>query len=246
MATLNVVPGSSSTNSMPAVSAGTKSGWSRIPAPVSDYLARTLVRLIETYVRNYNRERERLAGDAVAVRARLVAKRDRIEGERQRNIDLVIKYVISEEDAKQRIAELKEERLRVEAEMAALEEAPVLVTLHPAALDRYISTVNALADTMAGHSKAEADRGSPIQDFRTLVHSVTVHPEGPWKGFEVEVKSKLATPIGGEVFPQAHHISGGYMAAGDRYSPKPTFEDSGSRVVAGEGRATRSKIEAKS
>jgi site-specific DNA recombinase len=32
---------------------------------------------------------------------RLEAKRDRIEGEHQRNIDLVIKYVISEEDAKQ-------------------------------------------------------------------------------------------------------------------------------------------------
>jgi site-specific DNA recombinase len=58
------------------------------------------------------------------VRTRLEAKRDRIEGERQRNIDLVIKYVISEEDAKQRITELKEERLRVEAELAALDEAP--------------------------------------------------------------------------------------------------------------------------
>ena len=48
-------------------------------------------RLIESYVRNYNSERQRLAGDAAAVRVRLEAKRDRIEGERQRNIDLVIK-----------------------------------------------------------------------------------------------------------------------------------------------------------
>ncbi|WP_141686875.1 hypothetical protein [Bradyrhizobium sp. LMTR 3] len=56
------------------------------------------------------------------------------KGERQRNIDLVIKYVISEEDAKQRIAELKEERLRIEAELAALEEAPVPIALHPATL----------------------------------------------------------------------------------------------------------------
>jgi len=92
-------------------------------------------RLIEAYVRSYNSERERLAGDAVAVRARLEAKRGRIEGERQRNVDLVIKYVISEEDAKQRIAELKEERLRVEAELAALEEAPVPIALHPATLE---------------------------------------------------------------------------------------------------------------
>lgn len=176
-------------------------------------------RLIETYVRGYNSERERLAGDAGAVRARLMAKRDRIEGERQRNIDLVINYVISEEDAKQRIAELKEERLRVETELAAIEEAPVPVALHAAALDRYISTVNALAETMAGHSKAEDDRGSLIQDFRILVHSVTVHPKGPWKGFEVELKGKLATLLGGEVFPQAHHNSGGYMVAGEGLEP---------------------------
>ncbi len=122
-------------------------------------------RLIVTYVRNYNSERERVAGNAAALRTRLEAKRDRIEGERQRNIDLVIKYVISEEDAKQRIAELKEERLRVEAELAAPEETPVPIALHPAALDRYVKTVNALADTMAGLTLAQrttADPWSPI------------------------------------------------------------------------------------
>jgi site-specific DNA recombinase len=75
--------------------------------------------LIETYVRSYNGERERLAGNASAVRTRLEAKRARIESERQRNIDLVIKYAISEDDAKRRIAGLKEERLRIEAELAA-------------------------------------------------------------------------------------------------------------------------------
>jgi hypothetical protein len=47
------------------------------------------------------------------------------------------------------------------------------------------------------------------------------------------VKGKLAALIGGDIFPQAHRNSGGYMVAGDRYSPKPTFEDSGSRLVGG-------------
>jgi hypothetical protein len=135
--------------------------------------------------------------------------------------------VISEEDAKQRIAELKQERLGVEAELAALEDAPVPIALHPATLDRYIETVNSLAETMAGHAGAADDQGSLIDDFRALVQSVTVHPKGPWQGFEVEVKGKLAALIGGELFPQAHH-------------------NSGSRMVAGEGRATRFKSEAKS
>jgi hypothetical protein len=51
-------------------------------------------RLIETYVHKGNSERERLIGDTAATHTRLEAKRDRIEGERQRNIDLVIRYVI--------------------------------------------------------------------------------------------------------------------------------------------------------
>jgi site-specific DNA recombinase len=176
-------------------------------------------RLIEAYVRKYNSERERLAGDAAATRKRLEAKRDRIEGERQRNIDLVIRYVISEEDAKQRIAELKDERLRVEAELAALEEAPIPIALHPATLDHYIETVNSLAETMAGHASAEDDRGSLIDDFRALVHSVTVHPKGRWQGFEVEVKGKLAALVGRHLFPQAHHNSGSRMVAGEGLEP---------------------------
>ena len=164
-------------------------------------------RLIEICVRNHNNERKRLAANAAAVRL-AAKKRERIEGERARNIGLVVKYVISEEDAKQRIAELKEERLRVEAELAALEEAPVPIALHPATLDRYIETVNGLAETMAGHASAADDRGSLIADFRALVHSVVVHPRGPWEGFEVEVKGKLAALVGGGLFPQAHHNSG--------------------------------------
>jgi site-specific DNA recombinase len=125
--------------------------------------------------------------------------------------------VISEEDAKQRIAELKEERLRVEAELATLEEAPVPIALHPATLDRYIKTVS--------HAGAEDDRGSLIDDFRTLVHSVIVHPNGPWQGFEVEVKGKLAALVGGELFPQAHHNSGSRVVAGDYYIATSTNDN---------------------
>lgn len=120
----------------------------------------------------------------------------------------MIRYVISEEDAKQRIAELKQERLRVEAELAALEETPTPISLHPATLDRYIETINALADTIASHASAEDDRGPLVADFRSLVHSVIVHPKGPWEGFEVEVKGKLAALVGGELFPEAHHNNG--------------------------------------
>ena len=97
--------------------------------------------------------------------------------------------------------------------------APVPIALHPAALDRYVKTVNTLADTMAGHADAEDDRGPVIADFRALVHSVIVHPRGPWQGFEVEVKGKLAALVGGGVFPEARYNSGSYVVAGEGLEP---------------------------
>jgi site-specific DNA recombinase len=133
-------------------------------------------RLIEAYARNYNEERQRLAANSTSTRARLEAKRTRIKSERQRNIDLVVKQVIGDDDARDRIAELKAQRLQIEAELAALEEAPSIVTLHPGALDQYVETVDALAVSLADHSAAEDDRGALVASFRALVHSVTIHP----------------------------------------------------------------------
>jgi len=82
---------------------------------------------------------------------------------------------IEEEDAGQRIADLKALRLQVEAAIATLEEAPKIITLHPATLDRYVETVDAL-----GHESCRARRGrgrpwTLVKAFRALVHSVTVH-----------------------------------------------------------------------
>ena len=159
-------------------------------------------RLIEAYARSYNEERQRLAANSTSTRAKLEAKRSRIESERQRNIDLVVKQIIGDDDARDRIAELKSQRLQIEAELTTLEEAPSVITLHPATLDRYIETVDALAASLADHAGAEDDRGALVASFRVLVHSVTIYPNGPREGFEIEVKGKLATLIGGNAFPK--------------------------------------------
>jgi hypothetical protein len=56
-----------------------------------------------------------LAADSISVRAKLEAKRTRIESGRQRNIDPVVKQIIGEDDARERIAELKVQRLQIES-----------------------------------------------------------------------------------------------------------------------------------
>ena len=69
-------------------------------------------------------------------------------------------------------------------------------------LDQYAETVDALAASLATHAEAQDDRGPLVSGFRALVHSVTIHPNGPREGFQVEVKGKLAALIGGDAFPQ--------------------------------------------
>ncbi|RWA74038.1 MAG: recombinase family protein [Mesorhizobium sp.] len=171
--------------------------------------------LIEAYIRKYNEERRQLAAQASATRTGLETKRDRIEGERQRTIDLVIRSVIVEEDAKHRIGELKAQRLQIEAQLATLDEPPSTVALHPATLERYIETVDALSKALADHATAADDRGPLIQNFRALVHSVTVHPKPAREGFEIEVKGKLAALIGGGAFPSARYSGKRAVSGGD-------------------------------
>jgi hypothetical protein len=59
-----------------------------------------------------------------------------------------------------------------------------------------------------------------VKSFRALVHSVTVHPNGPREGFQVEVKGKLAALIGGDAFPRAIY-SGGRVVAEVRFKRSP-------------------------
>lgn len=115
----------------------------------------------------------------------------------------------------------------------SLDEPPSIVVLHPAALQRYTETVDGLSKALAGHATALDDRGPLTQNFRELVHSVTVHPKPARKGFEIEVKGKLAALIGGAAFPTSRHA--GKPARLSGRCGAAIAHDSGFEVVAGEG-----------
>jgi site-specific DNA recombinase len=175
-------------------------------------------RLIETYVRAYNEERKRLAATAISRRTRIERRCDRLEAERQRAIDMLIKGVLREEEGRARLDELRGQVLEAERELSQVEETPQIIALHPATLGSYIATVDRLASVLTEHSAAEDDRGSLVSTFRALVYSVTVHPKAPREGFQVEVKGKLAALIGGEAFPRAKY-SGGRVVAEEGFEP---------------------------
>ena len=87
-----------------------------------------------------------MAADSISTRAKLRQSGRGVESGRQGNIDPVVKQINGEDDARERIAELKVQRLQIEVELTALGEVPSIATLHPA---------NALAASLADHAVAD-------------------------------------------------------------------------------------------
>jgi site-specific DNA recombinase len=142
------------------------------------------------------------AGTLTAMRAALQGRRDRIEGERQRTIDLVIRSVIAEEDAKQRIAELKTQLSEIEAELSGLDEPPSTVALHPATLQCYIETVEGLSKALADHAAAADDRGPLIQNLGGLVTVSPCNPNGRARASKSRSRASLPPLLAGPHFPK--------------------------------------------
>jgi hypothetical protein len=87
-----------------------------------------------------------------------------------------------------------------------------VVTLHPAAVERYLSDVDRLADLAAAHSDL-AESAELVATLRRLLAEVIVHSEPNIRGFSVEVKGRLAEHTGSTAFPSR---SEGVIVAGER------------------------------
>jgi site-specific DNA recombinase len=159
-------------------------------------------RLIETFVRAYNDERRRLARNATGERAKAEARLAAIDREYERAKGGYLKGLITEEEAAAELPRLRAAREALLTQINAMAEAPKVIALHPAAMARYLETVERLAAVLSEHARASDDRGTLSTNFRALVQEVRVHPLGPRKGVEVDVRGRLASLIGGAVFPE--------------------------------------------
>jgi site-specific DNA recombinase len=148
--------------------------------------------LLAAYVKTYNAERRRLAAAAVADRGKM----ERRLAEVKRGLKRLAQAIAEGRDSEQlgeEMAELAAERDRLREQLAATPEAPQVIALHPTAIESYQATIERLRDRL----------GAPdaITEFRKLVAAVTVHPHGP-RGFELEIKGRLAELTGSDAFPK--------------------------------------------
>jgi hypothetical protein len=125
----------------------------------------------------------------------------RAKREFERLLDSYAKGFAEEHEVKDRLAELRAEPKRLEEELLAAEKPPEVVSLHPAAITRYREQVECLSGALRTHSLNGNDE--PAAAFRELVESVTVMPSADGEPLRIELRGRLATLLGHDVFPQA-------------------------------------------
>lgn len=175
---------------------------------------------IALYVRSYNEERQRLAASTIANRAQIEKRLAAAEREHERIYRAYVKGLIEEDALERELPPLKAERDRLRAELAAAEEPPRVVALHPATVKRYLASIERLEATIA---EGETHGGEAKEALRDLIRTVTIHPAPAGQEPAIDVIGELTALIGGAHFPTTR--SGGQMVAGGRSVRAPPIEN---------------------
>lgn len=169
------------------------------------------------YVTAYNAERRRLARDAGNQRGKL----ERRAGEVAREIERLIDAIVGGIDARTiagRMKELETERDDIAARLESLRDGDKVITLHPAALDRYRADLDRLSALLP--TDAQGERDVLADTLRRLISAVIVHAKPGETGFEVEIRGKLEELLSAPTFmPRS---AGGYLMVAREGLEPPT------------------------
>lgn len=170
---------------------------------------------IRYYLKTYNAQREERARLARAEHNRMQERLDHIAAEHERIMRGYIKGFIGEAEAEATLPSLRAERDRITATLAAEPEARV-VSLHPAAVDRYLAAIENLSDALAAGDIASSVGAR--EALRELIERVIVLQEP--RHTAVEIHGHLARLIGGSPYP--HNVGLKVVAeAGYRLMAQP-------------------------
>ena len=147
---------------------------------------------IAHFLKTYTAERKRLAEGGAATRADLERRLARADGELQRLVQAMSRSTAPVETFTAEIDRLSAENKEIEAKLAALSEPVNVISLHPAAVSRYLKKVSELATGL----KASDDNEQTRAAIRDLLLNVTVTPAPAGELPAISVQGKLEALIG--------------------------------------------------
>ena len=148
----------------------------------------------------YNAERQRLARTGPQELSRLQARRDAAIAELERVKRAFIRGLIDEAEAELERPRIRAELQSVEDQILMIGASSEVIALEPATVARFHRSAEDLAATLRDHARDRSGSRSggsqAVADLRALIETVTIHPEGPRAGFDVEVRGRLDELIG--------------------------------------------------
>jgi site-specific DNA recombinase len=172
---------------------------------------------IARYVWSYNDEMKRLSAASSSTLIKLENRLVKVQGELTRAMDAIVRGIVDPEDMRERIASLKQEKKKIESELARLQASKSPVVLHPTAMASYCQCVDNLEQAIRTNSLHGSEESKNA--LRELVDSVIISPaQKGEKGMRIEVRGYLSRLVGGDLFPQ-RSFKGGTMVAEEGLEP---------------------------
>ena len=129
-----------------------------------------------------------------------------------------IRGLISEAEAEAELPRIRAELEGAEERIALAGSAPSVISLQPAAIAQFRRSTGELIATLDDHARHRVGGSKFVAEFRQLIETVTIKPDGPRLGFEVEVHGRLDELIR-EIPVNPTLVSGGCMVAREGFEP---------------------------
>ncbi|MGJ4972862.1 recombinase family protein [Bradyrhizobium sp. HKCCYLRH1073] len=168
------------------------------------------------YVKAYNDERRKLARDAGSQRGKLDRRKGEIARELNRAIDAIVKAGVDPATLAGTIKRLEAERDEIEGKLAAIKESDKVITLHPAAIERYRRDLEKLAGLLPRPDLGDGDELG--ESVRRLISAVIVHAPPNSEKLEVEIRGRLEELLEAPTFMRRSG-GGSLLVAGEGLEP---------------------------
>jgi site-specific DNA recombinase len=169
-------------------------------------------KLIAEYVKTYHEEKRRLAAATAADRSGLVQRLGETKRSIGRLVDALADGRASIIAIGDKLKTLDTERIELEARLTVRPETRDVITLHPAAVARYLEQIENLSEVL--QKGLSLGPGSSAHWFRSLVERVVVHPVLPRAPLDIEVRGYMAELLAEPRFPPNGRLSVGIGGSG--------------------------------
>lgn len=158
------------------------------------------------FVRCFNDERRRASAGGASFRRELQEQLAVVDRRIARAVSAVIEERITRDEAEVHLPALRARRAELAVQVAAIDGPPEVITLPPAAVDRYLQDLDRLEDVI-NTDLAEGDDGA-AKAIRSLVDTVTIMPAERGGPPGVIVRGRLEPLLGLDPFQRSSHFGG--------------------------------------